>query len=439
MKKNTSIVRSAMSLPAFLLGVGVLSGLFLLNKQEHTRQYSSSIKINADKDKDAGAGGMEQFFFNARKNNVTGMLDFGAMIDAANEAIRGRQTHRTLGTLGLNWHSMGPSNIGGRVRAIMVSNTDPTGLTVFAGGVSGGLWRSKNGGASWDSINDNWSNLMVSCITQTPGGDTIYVGTGEGFSVYSYGEGFSTGMLGGGIFKSTDGGNTFSQLSSTTPSSSNSVGATWAYTNRVAVNPKNPSVVYAGTNQGIEESFDGGNTWTLAQTGGTCLDLKVSWDGSEAFASVNGNGYYLYPQSGDNYQDKAWTKIPFSGYGSLPQTSGGRIEFAISPKNPNFVYASCVNPGAGTLKGIYFTMSGQTGGGKWYVIGPGGSKAFDPYSSGGVQDQGDYDNTMAVFPNNQGEILVGGTTLWSWGQLSPTDTVGSWTSISRYFSFFGDP
>ncbi|HXB10783.1 MAG TPA: T9SS type A sorting domain-containing protein, partial [Bacteroidia bacterium] len=74
----------------------------------------------------------------------------------------------------------------------------------------------------------------------------------------------------------------------------------------------------------------------------------------------------------------------------------------------------------------------------WYLIGPGGSMSFNPYSVGGG-DQGTYDNTLAVAPDNAGKLLLGGTTLWSWQQRFATDTVGYWTSLTTYGGFPGDP
>lgn len=57
-----------------------------------------------------------------------------------------------LRTGNTEWIEIGPSNVGGRTRAILIDKNDPTGETVWAGGVSGGLWKSTDGGNSWVPI-----------------------------------------------------------------------------------------------------------------------------------------------------------------------------------------------------------------------------------------------------------------------------------------------
>ncbi|HXB11031.1 MAG TPA: hypothetical protein VNZ45_03515, partial [Bacteroidia bacterium] len=239
MKNNNSPVRLSLLLPSSLLmGAALISGLYFY--AQSGRQYNSSLKIeNKEKEKINGAAGMEQYFFNARKNAVTGQMDYAAMATMENQ-ISGmnsfKSKHRASGVLNLNWTAMGPSNVGGRTRAILVDKQDPSGNTVFAAAVSGGIWKSTNGGGTWDSINDNLSSLEACDLAQDANGN-IYCGTGEGFSLYYGGEGFSTELLGGGIFKSTDGGKSFYHLASTTPLPNNT--GTWGFTNRIAISSCN--------------------------------------------------------------------------------------------------------------------------------------------------------------------------------------------------------
>ena len=448
MKTKTKVVRSSFSFPAILVGVAMLSGAYFYH-YANTRQYSSDIKIQADKDKDAGYYGMAQYFFNARKNPATNAMDYQAMLateqQIMNEQMRsGKRT--TAGSLGLNWRSMGPANIGGRTRSIIVDlYHDASGQTLFAGAVSGGIWKSTNGGASWDSINDNMSQLSIGCMTEDVNGN-IYAGTGEGFSLYVEGEAFSTGILGGGIFESTDGGKTFNILKATVPTAANNDAVNWAYTNRIAVQPNNPSVIYAATNGGLMVSTDGGNTFAYATIGastkmsGNTLDVKMSADGKVILACFNGTGYYAYPSASNSWKQTSFTQIASAGVGHLSVSGNGRIEIAISPTNSDYAYASVIGPGD-NLIGIYMTMSAVSSnkGGYWYEIGAGGSKAFDPYSSGGVQDQGTYDNAIGVSASDPGYAFFGGTTLWSWKQATASDTAGKWTSVTTYYGGLGDP
>src|SRR4030095_2230224 len=128
-------------------------------------------------------------------------------------AMRFMTNARTTQITDLTWTERGPNNIGGRSRAILIDKRDPSGNTVFAASVSGGIFKTINftsPSALWTVVNDQLSNLTVSVLTQDKHNvNTMYAGTGEGwFNVAA--------VKGGGIFKSTDGGTTWAQLPSTT-------------------------------------------------------------------------------------------------------------------------------------------------------------------------------------------------------------------------------
>jgi hypothetical protein len=471
-KAENPVTTLSLSLP-FMLAM-LFIGFSIAELTGH-RQYSPGNVISkdaADMDDGNDAIGMEQYFFNARKNISTNKMDYQSMLaaDMADRAMRRTHSRHIASSLpDFGWTSLGPTATGGRTRAILIDNQDPTHQTIFAGGVSGGIWKSTNGGSTWGntfatlsySINDTLENINVSCIAQDANG-AIYIGTGEGFTIYVQGDGYSTGMLGGGIFKSTDDGKTWRLLTSTAPttSTSNKDNVTWAYVNRIAIRPDNIKVIYAATQGGLMVSHDSGTTWgsavncatnkNLSGTNYNSLDVKISNDGSVIMACIgapdinfdpstqNSYGYYCYPQNGN---DSCFTQIPTTGLGHL-NGSACRIEFAISPTDPNRVYASVINNGGffgtgGTGSGIFMTETAKTNGGYWYEIGPGGSMSFDPYLS--AFDQANYDNTLGVFPANEGELLCGGTTLWLWVQANSADTVGSWNQISHYNGGYTDP
>jgi len=108
---------------------------------------------------------------------------------------------------GNSWVERGPNNVGGRVRAIMFDPNDATHKTVFAGGVSGGLWRNSditNASTLWTRVNIP-DNLAVSCITYDPNNSNIfYVGTGESY--------VGGDVNGNGVWKSTDGGTSWVKI-----------------------------------------------------------------------------------------------------------------------------------------------------------------------------------------------------------------------------------
>jgi len=106
-----------------------------------------------------------------------------------------------------NWIERGPTNVGGRTRAVMFDPNDPTNETVFAGSVSGGLYKNtniSNTNSTWTRVNTP-DNLAVSCITYDPNNTNIfYVGTGES---YVAGE-----VNGNGLWKSSDAGTTWTKV-----------------------------------------------------------------------------------------------------------------------------------------------------------------------------------------------------------------------------------
>lgn len=312
--------------------------------------------------------------------------------------------------LGLNWNSLGPDNYSGRTRALLLSNKDPQFKTLYAGGVSGGLWKSTTSGLTWSQINTNNVILNVSCIGQAPNGD-IYVGTGEGFASERFN--LFSGFIGQGIYKSTD-GTSFTKLASTDPGTFNNPDAEWAYVNKVAAGDNNK--VYAATNSGLKVSTDGGQTWAVAKTGGVNLDetsteVDVAADGT-VIASV-GNKVYL---SSNGASDNFVLISGEAGENELPHDGLARIETAFAPSDPSTIYAVLIADGSnssylrGQLFGIYVSKDkGQT----WRLVGPGASTLFNVFGNGAnTVHYGDYVASVVVSKNDPDQIYIGGVNVW---------------------------
>ena len=105
------------------------------------------------------------------------------------------------------WIERGPNNVGGRTRGLLFDPNDSSGNTVFAGGVSGGLWKNSNisdNNSQWELLNIP-ENLGVSSITYDPNNTQIfYVGTGESST--------SGDVTGNGLWKSSDGGQNWERV-----------------------------------------------------------------------------------------------------------------------------------------------------------------------------------------------------------------------------------
>jgi hypothetical protein len=211
---------------------------------------------------------------------------------------------------------------GGRTRAVLVDITNPSKL--FAGCVSGGLWRSTDGGASWRAINDAASSLSVTCIVQNPlKTNEIYYGTGEVRAA-------SQGVSGEGIFKSTDGGLTFTQLPSSLTNTD------MRLCNYMAHSPTDSNTVYVGTASGLWVSNNGGTSWTKILAGAN--NGVIQHPNGVVLASVQGaattSGIFR-ATTGSNFVKATNT--------TFPTASVGRILIANCKAFPNVVYALFCN------------------------------------------------------------------------------------------------
>ncbi len=327
------------------------------------------------------------------------------------------------------WISRGPFNVGGRTRAlgIDISNSN----VLLAGGVSGGMWRSSDGGGSWTKTTALGSLQSVSCIAQDTRASknaTWYYGTGEliGNSAARLGI-----LRGDGIFKSTNNGVTWALLAATSKGTL-LFDSRFKYIWNVAIDPSNVAQdeVYAAHFGGISRSTDGGTTWTT--TLGPNTDdgptLNVSSRNTDVAVASNGVVYAALGMntstSGVNsslagiYRSPdgiTWTQITPAGF----PTSYTRIVIGIAPSNPSVVYFLGETPGFG-LQVVYagsdnysslwkYTDNGA-GTGTWANL----SANLPDFggSVGGFAHQGGYDLLVKVKPDNENFVLIGGTNLY---------------------------
>ncbi len=364
-----------------------------------------------DHDKTAAKNETATDYINSIRNNqVTGQLNPADYLKSLRQ-VEQSEIDRSSDAFNFEWELMGPNNLGGRTRAILFDNKDASGMTVYAGSVMGGVFRSTDAGANWVKVDEEVGCLRVSSMTQAGNGD-IYVGTGEGFSVQEYTIlkewGYTSGFMGRGIFKSSDGEN-FTLVPSTQPVMNGNNEMEWGYINELAAHPAN-GALYASTNTGLKFTNNGGDSWQTAKTtDGTELslsskDVKMGSSGvviaevnNLCYVSQDGNPNNFVLQSGDS----AW---------NLPATNIGRIEFAIAPSDNNVIYALVVTPG-GSLLNVYLS---EDKGSTWTVIGPGGSANFNVFNTGSNISQGIglFAAVIEVYPDDPYHIIVGGQDMW---------------------------
>jgi len=341
-----------------------------------------------------------------------GNINPQAYYAAIKEANQLASNTNRAGALDLDWEELGPDNVGGRVRAILIDRRDPTSNTLYAGGVSGGLWKSTDGASTWKRVN-TWNDwVAISCITQATNG-TIFIGTGEGDGLAQTGaSSFSSGAIGNGIFK-LGADEIPVQI---TPNAFNGVvmntTSPWSFVNRVAVNPNDENQIMAATHRGLWRTLDGGATWTQMTIQGVNAsavypDVKWANDGVNIFASsgqFGGSRFVRSLNGGFSFELVSNTNTP-----TFPVTAG-RIEIAIAPTNPNIVYLSVATGNGATDKVLRTADGGNT----WSVIGTKGP-LFDPFLS---QNQGWYDNTIAVSPQDPNKVYQAGVILYTWSDQS---------------------
>lgn len=240
---------------------------------------------------------------------------FGVSL-AEKEALR-----KTGSSFLSNVQEVGPSNVGGRTRALIIDSQDPD--HYIAGGVSGGIWHSFNAGGTWTPINDQAPTLSVTDLVQSPFNPSVmYYCTGEP-------TGNSADIPGDGVFKSTDGGFTWSQLSATNVEDFD---ACWAIRHSLV----DSNTIYVATaGFGLQRSTDGGQTFeeVLRPVGSSHVtDVEVFPDGS-VIAGIRDVGLYRSADGSPN----SFTELT-SG---LPATNTFRaIRIAYPTDNPDIVYAA---------------------------------------------------------------------------------------------------
>jgi hypothetical protein len=384
----------------------------------------------------------------------------GARTLAAIRAITAAQTPRPGSgqapppgltyVLNTRWTSVGPQPIlngqignvqtnrpmSGRVAALAVHPTDANRWLV--GAANGGVWETRNAGATWVALTDAAPTLAVGAMAYAPSNpNIIYVGTGEAtFSGSSYG--------GEGILKSLDGGLNWVQMAANTFVKGTAF-------SEVRVDPGNANTLVAATTRGIFgrpaqfppsigtpgiwRSTDGGATWTNSGVTSDATALSVN--------AANFNQQYAgtWNAVANNLSDtvrrstnggQSWTNV--AGPWTSIAANTIRVGVVIAPSNGNRVYVAMENRSTGGLLGLWTSANAFDATPTWTAIalgptdngtgtwGPCGfDKAFNSPSG-----QCWYNMELTVKPTDENLLFFGGIPLWRYNLGTNT-----WVEVSQ--------
>lgn len=240
---------------------------------------------------------------------------------------------------GLKFRHVGPALMSGRIADFAVNPDDPTEYYVAV--ASGGVWKTTNNGNTYTPVFDSQGSYSIGVVTMDPNNhNVVWVGTGENNNQRSV-------AYGDGVYKSLDGGSTWQHMGL---KNSEHIGS-------IVVDPTNSDIVYVaatgplwskGGDRGLYKTTDGGKSWNRVlhideHTGVNEVHMdprnpQVLYAACHqrrrhVFTYISGGPGSGIHKSTDGGQ--SWKKIT-SG---LPTVDLGRIGMAISPANPEYIYA----------------------------------------------------------------------------------------------------
>ena len=327
----------------------------------------------------------------------------------------------------LNWDRRGPYNVGGRTRAMALDATNES--IIIAGGVSGGMWKTVDGGATWKKTTKPEQLHSITAVaqdTRTGHTSTWYYGTGE-LSGNSASASFSAWYKGNGIYKSTDNGESWTSLTSTASNKPQSFVNTFDYVNNVIVNPLNGYVFVSGV-YGLRRSKDGGTTWDslLDSEALNAYYTEITMNSKGVlYAALSTRGIFRSADNGDT-----WTDITPSSFSVVGRTVIGH---APSDENTMYVISYSSSTSHPLWKYTYSSGDGSGSNGTWTDL-----SLNIPAFGGNVGDfdsQGGYDLIIKVKPDDPNFVVIGGTNVYrssdGFSTTSNTKWIGGYATINN--------
>jgi len=415
-KRNlTILVLSAISLMV----------IFIFSPEVPTKNSSEKqvlTPISSSSKSKTGRIERDRFYHRLLKDPQTGNIPKNIR---TKELLHVKSLNRTIKGSGLNtlqdeaiiWDELGPNDVGGRTRALALDLSDNTGQTMIAGGVSGGIWKTTDGGTTWQLKSDPSQHTSVTTIAQDPTNTSRwYYASGEFRGNTASDRGNTATFFGTGLFTSIDNGETWSRLSATTD-----LDAGWNseydFVSKIAIDPNNGDLYVASNGFGVLKSTDNGSSFSsvLGSVGdhryvdidiasnGNILAVLSSDDAGDPTPD-NVPGVYLSTDQG-----ATWTDITPGVFPSNHE----RTVTSFAPSNPDIFYTlTFTGTGSGLneeVKLIKTDISNLP-----TVNAVDRSSNIPDFGSpvGGMDTQLNYNMLVKVHPTDENFVLIGGTNLF---------------------------
>lgn len=292
------------------------------------------------------------------------------------------------------WRLEGPTNIGGRMRAVVFHPTETN--TMYSGAASGGVWKSTDLGVSWRPLTDNMPRLPVGAMAidlNSP--NILFAGTGEPIGTNFGRSGGSPYYDGLGVMRSDDDGQTWRMLPWPRPNSA---------VHRIALHPVSSDTLLVATVDALYKSTDGGESWFNSLNGYITEVLYKPDNPGIVYAAVgaeyggSNNGIYMSGAGGDRF---TWQRLDNN---LPPGDSTARVVMSISEANPDRIYAAMglnrrrMTDGTVDFKGVFVS---HDAGATW-------ERKQNAIANNFARGQAFYDLTIMAHPTDPDRVFLGG-------------------------------
>ncbi|MBQ9473874.1 MAG: T9SS type A sorting domain-containing protein [Bacteroidales bacterium] len=316
---------------------------------------------------------------------------------------------------------LGPDNIAGRTKALLV---DRSTNTLYTGGVAGGLFKMvfdgdiasgafRLGEQVWEyvpcNIGDEQLTLPITDLLRTSNG-TIYIATGEGYLSHGVTDNLMS-PKGRGLYTYNPSTGSFALVASTNPRNN----ADWTYINKLAcLEEGGHTYFYAGTTEGLFR-------WNITTDADWNRPTKV-YNGPVQDIEIMGSDNMLFFTSGNKLLkigNVTGESQPVDISGSNPDFGcASRIEIAVAHSDKTYLYAMVADTLNG-LGGVYLTTNQQT----WTKL---TTSTIVPFTK---SNNGWHNSSLAINPANHKQIYIGGASLWV-GQGFVENSYYQWNKLS---------